>query len=127
MRSLDILVVDDEDSIRRLLQDVLTHFGHQVVTCQDGGSAIEVAAERDFDLVFLDIRMPGMSGVEVLKKLREVRPDSIFVMITGYARDDIVEDCLRSGASDCLGKPFSLAQVKKLLDEIGSRIAVAAE
>lgn len=127
MRSLDVLVVDDEDSIRRLLQDVLTHFGHQVVTCEDGGDAIEIAADRNFDLVFLDIRMPGMSGVEVLKKLREVCPDSIYVMITGYARDDIVEECLRSGASDCLGKPFSLAQVKKLLDEVGSRIPVAAE
>ncbi len=120
-KPLDILVVDDEQSICLLLHDVLDRFGHQVSTCQDGGAALKLAAERSFDLVFLDIRMPGMGGVELLKQLHERHPDTTYVMITGYAHNEIVDESLRSGASACLCKPFSLSQVMKLLQEITSR------
>lgn len=120
MEPLDILVCDDEQSICLLLEDVLTRFGHRVVTCQDGATAIAHAKEHEFDLAFLDLRMPGMGGEEVLKRVRELRPEARFVMITGYARDDVVEEALKSGAIACLGKPFSLTQVVKLLDQIGS-------
>ncbi len=118
MESLEILVVDDEESICLLLRDVLVRFGHQVTTCQDGESALQAASERRLDLVFLDIRMPGMSGLQALKKLREVQPDAKFVMITGFAKDDIIEEALRSGASACLSKPFRLAEVVELLKQL---------
>jgi len=118
MQSLEILVVDDEQSICLLLRDVLARFGHQVSTCQDGESALQVASERRLDLVFLDIRMPGMSGLHALKKLREVQPEAKFVMITGFAKDEIIEEALRSGASACLCKPFRLAQVVELLEQL---------
>jgi two-component system response regulator (stage 0 sporulation protein F) len=125
MSPLQILVVDDEQSICLLLQDVLTRFGHEVVTCQDGASALAVAQERSFDLVFLDIRMPGMDGVEALRRLRRPQPEAVFVMITGFAKDDIIDQALQSGASACLCKPFSLGQVKKLLDEIAAGTPVS--
>jgi CheY-like chemotaxis protein len=126
MDSLEILVVDDEESICLLLNDALVRFGHSVTTCQDGATAVRVAAERSFDLVFLDIRMPGMGGLEVLKKLRELQPEATFVMITGYAKSDIIDESLRSGASACLCKPFSLTEVKKLLAEIQSGAPISA-
>jgi CheY-like chemotaxis protein len=116
--SLDILVVDDEQSICLLLHDALSQFGHTVTTSHDGESAISLATERSFDLVFLDIRMPGMDGVETLKRLRELRPEATFVMITGYAHDEVMEQSLRTGASACLCKPFSLSQVKKVLQQV---------
>lgn len=120
MKPLHILVVDDEQSICLLLRDVLTRFGHSVTSCQDGATAVELAAQDRFDLVFLDIRMPGMGGLEALKRLREAQPEAAFVMITGFAKDDIIDQALQNGASACLCKPFSLSQVTKLLDEVTS-------
>jgi len=120
-RLLDILVVDDEQSICLLLRDVLSRFGHRVMTCQDGAAAVKLAEERSFDLVFMDIRMPGMGGLDALKRLHQLHPGTTYVMITGYAHGDIIEESLRSGASACLCKPFSLAQVTKLLQELVGR------
>ena len=125
MEPLQILVVDDEQSICLLLHDALTRFGHTVVTCQDGESALAAAQERSFDLILLDIRMPGMDGLEALKRLRRSQPEAMFVMITGYAKDDIIDRALQSGASACLCKPFSLTQVKKLLDDVTSGTPVS--
>ena len=125
MSPLQVLVVDDEQSICLLLQDVLTRFGHTVVTCQDGESALAAAQERSFDLILLDIRMPGMDGLEALRRLRRSQPEAMFVMITGYAKDDVIDQALQSGASACLCKPFSLAQVKKLLDDVTSGTPVS--
>jgi CheY-like chemotaxis protein len=125
-KPLDILVVDDEQSICLLLHDVLAHFGHQVTTCQEGGTALELAGEQPFDLVFLDIRMPGMGGLEALKELQKLQPEATFVMITGFAKDDIIEEALLSGASACLCKPFSLSHVTEVLDQIKSGQPVSA-
>lgn len=126
MQPLQILVVDDEQSICLLLHDVLTRFGHGVTTCQDGKSALELAADQPFDLVFLDIRMPGMGGLEVLKKLRGQLPQATFVMITGFAKDDVIDQALQSGAAACLCKPFSLSQVTKLLEDLKQAAAISA-
>lgn len=120
VQPLEILVVDDEQSICMLLQDVLTRFGHRVHTRQDGAAGLQLAREQSFDLAFLDIRMPGMGGLEALKQLREIHPKATFVMITGFAKDDIIDEALQSGASACLCKPFSLSQVTKLLEEVTS-------
>jgi len=125
MDALDILVVDDEQSICMLLHDVLVRFGHRVETLQDARVAMELAAQRKFDLVFLDIRMPGMNGLDALNGLKELCPEATFVMITGYAQTDVVEQCMRSGASACLGKPFSITQVLKLLEQFKASAPVA--
>jgi len=124
MDPMNILVVDDEQSICMLLHDVLTRFGHTVESRQDGAKAVELATEQRFDLVFLDIRMPGMNGVDTLKALRQVQPEATFVMITGYAHDDIVDECLSTGAADCLCKPFSLTQVTDLVKKLSVEAAV---
>jgi CheY-like chemotaxis protein len=122
---LEILVVDDEQSICMLLKDVLARFGHTVTTCQDGAAGIELASGKTFDLVFLDIRMPGMGGLEALKRLRELLPEATFVMITGFAKDDVIDEALQSGAAACLCKPFSLSQVTQLLEEVTSGAAIS--
>ena len=118
-RGLDILVVDDEVNIGNLLRDALVRHGHRVVTFTDGQHAIEEARRRSFDMVFLDILMPGMSGTQALRALRRLLPKAIFIMITGCAESDLVEEPLDSGAFMCLSKPLSIVDVVDLVEGLG--------
>jgi DNA-binding NtrC family response regulator len=106
-----ILIVDDEKGIRELFAEVLHRAGHSVVMAPDGLAAIEVARGGDIDIVFLDIKMPGLNGVETLKEVRETSPRTKVVMITGYARDQLVNEALKMDVFACLAKPFSVRDV----------------
>jgi len=121
MAGLRVLICDDEESICALLCDILARFGHSAVACQDGPSAITRAEREEFDTFFLDIRMPGMDGTEVMRRLREIRPEATYVMITGYAHDELMEKSIQGGAYACMAKPFSLVQLRKLLEELVER------
>ena len=126
----EVLVVDDEKNICELLKQALEQVGCRVHTACDGQTALDCASKTSLDAVFLDIKMPGMNGVEVLKTLRRTQPDACFVMITGYATSDLVDESLSSGAFVCLSKPFGIVQVldviKTLRDEKDSiEVAVA--
>ena len=106
-----VLVVDDEKNICDLLKQAIETTGCSVQTACDGKAALEYAKETQYDAIFLDIKMPGMNGVEVLKHLRQTQTNAAFVMITGYASSDLVDESLSSGAFLCLSKPFGIAQV----------------
>jgi two-component system, response regulator, stage 0 sporulation protein F len=110
-----VLVVDDEKNICDLLKVALEQIGCEVETTCEGAVAIVWADERKYDAIFLDIKMPGMNGVEVLKNLRKVQPNAAFVMITGYAGSDLVDESLSSGAFVCLSKPFGISQVQDII------------
>jgi CheY-like chemotaxis protein len=110
-----ILVVDDEEGIRQLFVDILVPKGYEVVVAASGHEALERAREAAFDVVFLDIKMPGMNGVEAFEALREINPRSQYVMITGYAGSDLVDQSLAGGALLCLNKPFGVADVLDLV------------
>ena len=115
-----ILIVDDEKGIRELFAEVLDRAGHTVVTAPDGRAGIEMVSQGDIDLAFLDIKMPGLNGVETLKEVRGMSPQTKVVMITGYARDELVNDALKLDVFACLAKPFSVRDVVdmvKLLSE----------
>ena len=93
-----ILVVDDEPHIRELFHDALSRRGHEVTTTDSGMQAMAMAQAQQFDIVFLDIKMPGMNGVETLQALQRLNPQATYVMITGFARSELVEESLGSGA-----------------------------
>ena len=78
-----IMVVDDDTDLRMTLQDILIGKGREVVSAKDGFQAIEIASEGDIDLIFMDIRMPGMDGVETFLKIKEILPNCAVVMMTG--------------------------------------------
>ncbi len=121
MAGLRVLICDDEQSICMLLEDILRRFGHEAVSYQDGPGALARVEQEEFDLFFLDIRMPGMDGTQVMQRIRELRPGAKCVMITGYAQDELMEKCIQGGAHACMAKPFSLLSLKKLLEEVESR------
>jgi DNA-binding NtrC family response regulator len=111
-----ILIVDDEKGIRELFAEVLLRAGHTVVTAGDGLAGIEVARGGDIDIAFLDIKMPGLNGVETLKEVRGTSPQTKVVMITGYARDELVNEALKMDVFACLAKPFSVRDVVDMVN-----------
>ena len=115
MSTLKVLVVDDDEIVCALLQDLLTKQGHQVNTYSDAQRGLAAAGKQAFDLVLLDIRMPVLNGIEVLKKMRPQLPKARFVMITASPEDELVGDAFSSGATLCLSKPIDPQKVNELL------------
>jgi two-component system response regulator PilR (NtrC family) len=107
-----ILVVDDERSMRELLAIVLKREGHDVLLADNGRSAVEVLEREPIELLISDIRMPDMSGVEVLGAAQRINPDVIGIMITAYASTDTAVEALRLGAYDYVSKPFNVDELK---------------
>lgn len=118
---LKILVVDDEDSLRISLASILELEGYEVQMAEDGYKAIELAKQEEFDIIFSDIRMPGISGTETFKQIKSMKPDIIGVMMTAYALNDLIIDALNSGAFVCLSKPFEIDTVLSTIKDITTR------
>jgi len=113
-----IMVVDDAEDIRHTLQVILTDEGHNVITAENGFRAIELASEGPIGLIFMDIRMPGMDGVDALLKIKEILPDCVVVMMTGYAVESLIQKALSGGAKACLSKPVSIEQLLEIAEEV---------
>jgi two-component system NtrC family sensor kinase len=106
-----ILIVDDERDIRQLLREMLACEGHDVTEAANGLEALERLRGASFDLVLTDVRMPGLNGVELLRRVREVAPTTEVVVATAYAELETAIECLRAGALDLLRKPFNLPEL----------------
>lgn len=106
-----ILVVDDEPAIRRTLAQLFTHMGCQAIEAASGYAALEQIARQTFDLVILDLHMPGMDGTEVLKAARPMAPETIFIILTAYGTLDSAIVAIRHGAFDYLIKPSSVQEI----------------
>nr|NJM01363.1 response regulator [Desulfobacula sp.] len=103
-----ILVVDDEISVRMVLVKALTKAGFCCGEAESGEAAMTRIEDEAFDLVISDISMPGMDGMELLKKVKPIHPEMDFIMMTGYASDYSYVDIMEAGASDYMTKPFSM-------------------
>ena len=115
-----ILIVDDEPAVCDLLKDDLTEYGYLCTTAHDGYEAVAMLEKEEFDIALLDIKMPGMSGLEVLKKIRADRLNTATIMITCINSIDMMAAALKLGAWDYIIKPFDLDEVssniRKLLE-----------
>jgi len=107
-----ILVVDDEPSMREMLRIVLRRDGYEVVLAENGKAAIERLQSQPFDLLLSDIRMPDVSGVEVLRAAKEVNRDLVAFMMTAFASTDTAVEAMRLGAVDYFIKPFSMDELR---------------
>lgn len=113
-----ILVVDDEKAMRESLNDWLKEDGYQVGLAESGNKAIDMARNDPWEVILLDLKMPGMNGLETLKKLKEVRPDAEILMMTAYATVDTAVQAMKEGAFDYLVKPFDPDEVEMLIQKI---------
>ncbi|TKJ46821.1 hypothetical protein CEE34_06940 [Candidatus Aerophobetes bacterium Ae_b3a] len=107
-----ILVVDDEIKMRRVLQMILQKEGYEIVTSKDGREALQKVEEENFDLVLTDMKMPGLSGIDLLKKIRESDKEIPVIMITAYGTVETAVKAMKEGAYDYLLKPFEKDEMK---------------
>lgn len=110
--SASILVVDDEREIQDTLAWCLRNDGHGVLTAGSGEEAVAIMAGQGFDLIISDIIMPGLSGVDLLRKARVLQPQTLFVLITAFATVETAVEALREGASDYVVKPFKFDELR---------------
>lgn len=110
-----ILIVDDELSMREFLRILLEKEGHLVVTAANGLMALEQTEKQGFDLVVTDIRMPGMTGLELLAHLKQNKPDMAVIMITAFASPDDAVAAMKNGAFDYITKPFNVDEIKTVV------------
>jgi DNA-binding NtrC family response regulator len=122
-----VLVVDDERSIRNSLKDILEYENVEVVLAENGSSAIEFFRKNTFDLVFCDIKMPVMDGIETLEKLQELNADIPVVMISGHGNIDTAVECIKKGAYDFIEKPLDLNRILITLRNAGDKTALVKE
>lgn len=110
-----ILVADDESSICSAFEALLAAEGHATLTAANGRDAVRLFREQHPDVVFLDVRMPGMDGIEALREMTALDASVPVIVMTAYGTLDTAADALRAGAFDYLGKPLELAQIRRLL------------
>lgn len=108
---MKVLIIDDERSIRNTLKDILEFEGHEITLAADGKEGLDIALGSNFDVIFCDIKMPGIDGVEVLEKLIENGVDSSVVMISGHGSIDTAVECIKKGAFDFIQKPLDLNRI----------------
>jgi two-component system response regulator HydG len=113
-----ILVVDDQFNTRETLKAILEHKGYRVATAQDGAEAIEMVKEKHYDIIFLDVKLPDMNGVETFKQVKRIDPKAAVIMMTGYSLDDLVRIAIGQGAYTCIYKPFDMENIIGLVEEI---------
>jgi len=106
-----ILIADDEDSLRWVLEKGLRAVGYDVTSVKDGEEAVRVFEAQPFDLVFLDVRMPGLDGLTALERIRDLRSDVYVIVMTAHGSMDTAIKAMQRGAYDYLNKPFDLDEV----------------
>jgi len=112
-----ILVVDDDEVMRQTLSDVLRKRGYAVSTAETGGQTISSIKKQLFDLILLDIRLPDMDGLDVLKRIKEIESDLMVIVMTAYSDVQTAVMAIKSGAYDYIDKPFELEELKILIQK----------
>ena len=124
---MKILIVDDERAIRNSLGEILTDEGYEVDTAEDGATALSKVDKERFDVIFCDIKMPGMDGTEVLDKLVADGVDSAIVMISGHGDIDTAVECIKKGAFDFIQKPLDLNRILITIKNATERAVIVKE
>ena len=113
-----IMVVDDQFSDRQTLKAILEDKGYRVATANDGAEAIDMVKSRHYDIIFLDVRLPGMDGIETFEQVKKIDSEATVIMMTGYTEEDLVRRAVNEGVYTCIYKPFDMENVVGLVEEI---------
>jgi CheY-like chemotaxis protein len=118
MSTATVLVVEHDENVRTLLGDMLESVGCNAVLAPDGAAAVQVAQMRRFDVAFIDAQMPRHDALATLRRLRELRSDAHYVVISGMRNGALERQCLQQGAAAVLYKPVDLATLETLIKDL---------
>ena len=121
-----ILIADDDETLRSELAGILLEDGHEVVAAADGGEALRAVEQESFDVALLDLKMPKASGLDVLHRLRVVRPETAVVMVTGQGTIDAAVEAMKAGAIDFVEKPYEVEALQRTLRTVDEELRTRA-
>ena len=110
-----ILIVDDMPGMRLTLGEILEDEGYNVVVAEDGYQAIAAAREDHFDIIFMDIKMPGINGVQALREIKRLDPGVEVVMMTAYSVEELIDEARSENVLDVIYKPFDIEKILALV------------
>jgi DNA-binding NtrC family response regulator len=113
-----ILIVDDEEGVRSGLSELLKDEGYTVLCAEDGEQALDILRKNQIDLILTDMRMPGMSGIDLLKKVHEIHEDIGVIILTGYGEIESYIEAMSFGAMEYVSKPFKTNELKFIVNKI---------
>lgn len=113
-----LLYVDDEEALRELVQMHLTLEGYEVSTAGDGHEAIDLLTANAYDLVLLDLHMPGIDGLGVMRSMRERNITPRTIVLSGDSHPEVLEECSRLGAEEFLSKPYNFHELMATIDRV---------
>ncbi len=125
--SFNVLIVDDEADIRDLIRDGIRDNAQNVYEAENGKMALEVIATKKIDIVFSDVKMPEMDGVELLRELREMDNDVVFILVTGFSDKEVATSALQWGAYDIIEKPFKMSELEATFERARIKCSFEAE
>ncbi|NQT92741.1 MAG: response regulator [Lentisphaerae bacterium] len=123
MLTASILIIDDEPIVRESLRDWLVDTGFEVATAETGEEGMEIFRKQEIDLIILDVRLPGRTGIRVLEEMKAMRPDVKAIVITAYASPQMRDEAMKLGALQFMTKPIAPEKLEKLVREALSRTA----
>ncbi|NPV73912.1 MAG: response regulator [Pelotomaculum sp.] len=116
-KPMEILIVDDQAGVRYLLEIIVREAGHRAHTAQNGMEAVSLALSIRPQLIFMDVRMPVMGGLEALGKIKAAAPEIDVIIMTAYGSEETVSQAMELGAMCCLAKPFDVNEIKEIILE----------
>ncbi len=111
-----ILIIDDEEAILAAIDSILTDMGYEVTVCAEASAGEQEALEKNFELILVDIMMPGKNGAEIVETVLNEKPEANILIITGYPSDPLVKQALRAGARGVVKKPFEIGVILDFLN-----------
>ena len=120
-KKLKILIADDEDGLRLSMAGILEMEGHEVLTAENGYEAVELAKQHLFDIAFLDIKMPGINGVDTFRQIKKISPETVVVMMTAYAVQHLIKEAINEGAYACMNKPFDMDKIMETIKDVSKK------
>ena len=120
-KHLKILIVDDEEALRESTSSILDLYGYETKTASCGTEAIEMVKKEQFDRLFSDMRMPDITGTDVIRAVKQIQPDLICIIMTAYALNELIVEALELGANFCLTKPFEIEKMLDIITELSNQ------